>query len=191
MKNLLIVLMLSFSIGLSAQVLNQAFNGVLSPIVQSGGSGSNFDFQGLFQNSLGQFAGIEAPSNNMILVMADGGKCYSLPITSIVAGSIITGTVNDPSGDLSALPSGVAFIGQKTQNKSFILEGDLLPDELKTCIENHFRLAVDGESTNGIEIKGTFKSQQEAAENNVQPDELFEADWGSKSYPAGVIVRKH
>ena len=153
MKKLIIsVLFLLSIITGKAQTLDSNFVGILSPIVQTGTYVQNglrhFQFQGIFRNNLGQFQGADAPSNDMVLVMPNNGQCYELPIVQITAGSVITGTVTDPSGELASLPAGTAFIGQKTE-EGFILEADMLPREMTSCIENHFRKQVGGNSSSG------------------------------------------
>ena len=60
MKNFFFILsFLTITFSLQAQVLDRAFNGILSPIVETGSTANpdgtkNFDFQALFQNSQGQ-----------------------------------------------------------------------------------------------------------------------------------------
>ena len=185
MKNLFVILLFSMlSFAVSGQILDKAFNGILSPIVQTGGTAPDFNFQGLFQNSQGQFAGADAPSDDMVVVMVNDGECFALPVTSINAGSVITGTVTDPSGSLASLPSGMAFIGQ--MKGDIVLQADQITAELHNCIENHFRLNV----RDGNFIYGVYKGHKEAGDDNVPMDGIFEFDGGSIEGAKGSLTRR-
>ena len=107
-----------------------------------------------------------------------------MPVTSINAGSVITGTVTDPSGQLASLPSGLAFIGQ---NKGeIILQGDQIAAELHNCIENNFRLNL----RDGSFIYGPYKGHKEAGDDNVPMDGIFEFDGGSIEGARGSLTRR-
>lgn len=181
-KFILFSLLICFQFGAKSQgTLDSLFTGVLLSVTQTGGSGSTYEFAGNFQNNLGQFAGIEAPSENMVMVVADGGQCYELTVTAITAGSVITGIVVDSSGLLAALPSGNAYIGQKTPNKGIILEGDLMTDEMHTCVENHFRLMVDKMANSGGDDWG---NQSIVSDNSLTGS-------GTPNDPLMIALDKH
>lgn len=156
------------------QKLDTIFNGYLSPIVQTGGASPNFTFTGAFHNDLGTFDGSEV-TTDAVLIMESDGNCYELPIVSLSAtGTIISGVVNDPSTELTTIPSGTAAIVRRTNNKSLYPIPAGLPQSTEGCIHTINMLIVDTLSTGGDVIDSTF----------IQNDSVFIAS-GDNSYYSG------
>ena len=161
-QKLLFLLIWFVSCGASAQTVDSLWNGWLSPFVQTGGTAPNFTFQGLFSSNTG-FAGSQiSQAQHPRLIVYTSNKCYELPIDTITAaGSVIAGRAVDPSGQLSALPSGMAaiyhpsalhrvspFISGLTASLQGCLQTftNLKIDSLGTAVETDVTLSGDGSS---------------------------------------------
>ncbi len=130
--------------GASAQTVDSLWNGWLSPFVQTGGTAPNFTFQGLFNSNAG-FAGSQiSQAQHPRLIVFSSNQCYELPIDTITAaGSIIAGRVVDHSGQLSALPSGMAAIYHPSalRRVSPFISG--LSATLQGCLQTFTNLKID------------------------------------------------
>lgn len=146
-KSRLIILLIAgllFAAAASAQTVDSLWQGWLSPFVQTGGTAPNFNFQGLFNSNTG-FSGSQiSQAQNPRLIIYSSNKCYELPIDTITsAGSIIAGTVVDPSGLLSALPSGMAAIYHPSSVRRVgpFISG--LSTSLQGCLQTFTNLKID------------------------------------------------
>jgi hypothetical protein len=143
-KLLILSIFLFIASGASAQTVDSLWNGWLSPFVQTGGTAPNFTFQGLFSSNTG-FAGSQiSQAQHPRLIVYTSNKCYELPIDTITAaGSVIAGRVVDPSGQLSALPSGMAAIYQPSalRRVSPFISG--LSASLLGCLQTFTNLKID------------------------------------------------
>lgn len=165
--NLLFILLL-FAAGAPAQTVDSLWQGWLSPFVQTGGTAPSFTFQGLFNSNTG-FSGSQiSQAQHPRLIVFSSNQCYELPIDTITAsGSIIAGRAVDPSGQLSALPSGMAAIyhpstlhrvGPFISGLSASLQGclqtftNLKIDSLSTTVQTDATLSGDGSSTLPLKI---------------------------------------
>lgn len=143
-QKLLFIIIWFASCGASAQTVDSLWNGWLSPFVQTGGTAPNFTFQGLFNSNTG-FAGSQiSQAEHPRLIVFSSNKCYELPIDTITAaGSIIAGRVVDHSGQLSALPSGMAAIYHPSalRRVSPFISG--LSATLQGCLQTFTNLKID------------------------------------------------
>ncbi|MCC6460467.1 MAG: hypothetical protein IT260_08355 [Saprospiraceae bacterium] len=159
---------LSFAAAVSAQTVDSLWQGWLSPFVQTGGTAPNFTFQGLFNSNTG-FAGSQiSQAQHPRLIVFSSNQCYELPIDTITsAGSIIAGRAVDPSGQLSALPSGMAAIyhpsamhrvGPFISGLSASLQGclqtftNLKIDSLETTIQTDATLSGNGTAETALKM---------------------------------------
>jgi hypothetical protein len=135
-----------------AQVVETIFNGYLSPVAQTGGSAPNFNFQAIYRNDNLDIAGFDTTGfiGNTYIIAANDGKCYQLPLTSLNTPSsnlsdseLITGTINDPSGELAAIPSGILAIYRETNTRSLQPYISGVPDALNACMTTLNVLKLD------------------------------------------------
>jgi len=174
----ILTLGLSFATIVPAQTVDSLWQGWLSPFVQTGGTAPNFTFQGLFNSNTG-FAGSQiSQAQHPRLIVFSSNQCYELPIDTITtAGSIIAGRAVDPSGQLSALPSGMAAIyhpsavhrvGPFISGLSTSLQGclqtftNLKIDSLGTTIQTDATLSGNGTAETPLQL-----AQQGATTNQV------------------------
>ena len=145
--NLLFILLL-FAAAAPAQTVDSLWQGWLSPFVQTGGTAPNFTFQGLFNSNTG-FAGSQiSQAQHPRLIVFSSNQCYELPIDTITAaGSIIAGRAIDPSGQLSALPSGMAAIyhPSSVHRVGPFISG--LSNSLQGCLQTFTNLKIDSLGT--------------------------------------------
>ena len=174
----ILTLGLSFATIVPAQTVDSLWQGWLSPFVQTGGTAPNFTFQGLFNSNTG-FAGSQiSQAQHPRLIVFSSNRCYELPIDTITAaGSVIAGRAVDPSGQLSALPSGMAAIyhpsavnrvGPFISGLSASLQGclqtftNLKIDSLRTAVQTDATLSGNGTVESPLQL-----AQQGATENQV------------------------
>ena len=172
------ILALSFAAAVPAQTVDSLWQGWLSPFVQTGGTAPNFTFQGLFNSNTGFSGNQISQGQHPRLIVFSSNLCYELPIDTITAsGSIIAGRAVDPSGQLSALPSGMAAIyhpsalhrvGPFISGLSATLQGclqtftNLKIDSLGATVQTDATLSGDGTTNFPLKI-----AQQGAAPNQV------------------------
>lgn len=178
MRLKLLFILLLFAASAPAQTVDSLWQGWLSPFVQTGGTAPNFTFQGLFNSNTG-FAGSQiSQAQHPRLIVFSSNQCYELPIDTITtAGSIIAGRAVDPSGQLSALPSGMAAIyhpssvhrvGPFISGLSASLQGclqtftNLKIDSLGTTIQTDATLSGNGTAETPLQL-----AQQGATTNQV------------------------
>ncbi len=178
MRLKLLFILLLFAAAAPAQTVDSLWQGWLSPVVQTGGTAPNFTFQGLFNSNTG-FAGSQiSQAQHPRLIVFSSNRCYELPIDTITgAGSIIAGRAVDPSGQLSALPSGMAAIyhpssvhrvGPFISGLSASLQGclqtftNLKIDSLRTAVQTDSTLSGDGTVETPLQL-----ARQGATENQV------------------------
>ncbi|MEZ4941833.1 MAG: hypothetical protein R3D58_13215 [Saprospiraceae bacterium] len=141
---LLFLLIWFITCGAHAQTVDSLWNGWLSPFVQTGGTAPNFTFQGLFNSNAG-FAGSQiSQAQHPRLIVFSSNKCYELPIDTITsAGSIIAGRAVDLSGQLAAIPSGMAAIYHPSvlRRVSPFISG--LSASLQSCLQTFTNLKID------------------------------------------------
>ena len=144
----ILTLGLSFATIVPAQTVDSLWQGWLSPFVQTGGTAPNFTFQGLFNSNTG-FAGSQiSQAQHPRLIVFSSNQCYELPIDTITAaGSIIAGWAVDPSGQLSALPSGMAAIyhPSSVHRVGPFISG--LSNSLQGCLQTFTNLKIDSIGT--------------------------------------------
>jgi hypothetical protein len=161
---LIILSSLFYTVGIS-QVLDTEFNGYLSPVAQTGGSAPNFNFQAIYRNDNLDIMGFDTTGfiGNVHIVATNDGKCYKLPLVSLNtpssnlnAGELISGTVNDPSGELVTLPPGVLAIYKETSNSQLRPYISSLPDELKSCMITLNMITLDNAGSNLPQVSDTY-----------------------------------
>jgi hypothetical protein len=178
MRLKLLFILLFFATLAQTQTVDSLWQGWLSPFVQTGGTAPNFIFQGLFNSNTG-FSGSQiSQAQHPRLIVFSSNRCYELPIDTITAtGSVIAGRVADPSGQLSALPGGMAAIyhpsavhrvGPFISGLSASLQGclqtftNLKIDSLRTDIQTDATLTGNGAAETPLQL-----AQQGATENQV------------------------
>jgi surface protein len=164
MKNILAILSILFLVTISySQEIDQQFNGYLSPLAQTGGSTPTFTFQAIFRNDNSPAIGFDTTgvTSKGYLVVADNGICYELPIRSlncpqsnISSGELISGSVEDISGELLSIPAGVAGVYFKSDNNDLRPYIANLPDELQACIASDNTSIID----NMVSSSGSFNT---------------------------------
>lgn len=146
-----ILLLLSFfwlTLAMYGQKLDTVFNGYLSPIVQTGGASPTFTFTSAFHDDMGAFDGTEVTTDAVIIMESDG-RCYKLTIDTLTAtGTIISGTLTDSTGELSAIPAGTAAIVRRTSNRSLYPIPTGLPASTEGCIHTVNYLIMDTIASN-------------------------------------------
>ena len=172
------ILTLSFVAAVPAQTVDSLWQGWLSPFVQTGGTAPNFTFQGLFNSNTGFSGNQISQAQHPRLIVFSSNQCYELPIDSITAsGSIIAGRAVDPSGQLSALPSGMAAIYHPSALRRVAPYISGLSASLQGCLQTFTNLKIDslgntvetdatlsGDGTAGAPLK---IAQQNATLNQV------------------------
>jgi len=146
---LALIFLLTYTV--KAQTVDSLWNGYLSPFVQTGGTAPNFTVQGQFVSN-GGFTGaqISLPLKPRLIVYSSN-KCYELPFTALSGtGSIIAGTVTDPSGILSAIPSGSAIIFQPSSVYRVGPFPTGISASLQGCLQTYNNLKIDSIQTGGI-----------------------------------------
>ncbi len=153
----ILTLGLSFAATAPAQTVDSLWQGWLSPFVQTGGTAPNFNFQGLFNSNTG-FAGSQiSQAQHPRLIVFSSNQCYELPIDTITAaGSIIAGRAVDPSGQLSALPSGMAAIyhPSSVHRVGPFIAG--LSSSLQGCLQTFTNLKIDSLQSANVTTDATL-----------------------------------
>ena len=137
-----LIFLLSYAV--KSQTVDSLWNGYLSPFVQTGGTAPNFTIQGAFVSN-GGFTGSQIElSKKPRLIVYSSNKCYELPFTAISGtGSIIAGTVIDPSGQLSAIPSGSAIVFQPSSVYRVGPFPTGISASLQGCLQTYNNLKID------------------------------------------------
>lgn len=146
----LIMVLLTCQVGFGQ--LDTVFNGYGSPFRIT----SDTTFQLKFINEQKTFSNTDADTN-CILIVEQGGRCYTLPIneiTSTASGNIV-GKTTLP-GAISSGYAKPAAILRPTETKNLYPYISGLPDELQSCIEIHNQLILDTLSLAGIGGGTTF-----------------------------------
>lgn len=186
---LILIVGLLYAAAASAQTVDSLWQGWLSPFVQTGGSAPNFTFQGLFNSNTG-FSGSQiSQAQNPRLIIYSSNKCYELPIDTITsAGSIIAGTAVDPSGLLSALPSGMAAIYHPSSVRRVgpFISG--VSASLQGCLQTFTNLKIDStavvtDATIGGD--GTANSPLKIAQQGAIPGQVLR--WNGTTWLPDVI----
>jgi hypothetical protein len=205
LKLLFIVFLgLLFAAAAPAQTVDSLWQGWLSPFVQTGGTAPNFTFQGLFNSNTG-FAGSQiSQAQHPRLIVFSSNQCYELPIDTITAaGSIIAGRAVDPSGQLSALPSGMAAIyhPSSVHRVGPFISG--LSPSLQGCLQTFTNLKIDSlgsaiQTDATLSGSGTMETPLKMAQQGATSNQVLKwngATWlpanddgGSEIYEAFTSV---
>ena len=182
-KIILLVVTILVSLNAYSQKHNELFNGYLSnftqtaqgTVVEDSITYNTYSFIGSFNNDLSQFEGADIANVTAPLFIAveSDGRIYELKITTATAGSIVTGTAIDYSGELSSLPAGNAALYLKTPNKNYPASISGIPESMKEAIDNHFKLMLDSE------IPITELALDELTDvtiSNLQPNQVLQFD---------------
>lgn len=126
----------------TSQVLDTTFNGYLSPLVITDGSAPTWTFNSRFINANKTFTGAEVGTDCKVIVYS-GGQCYRLTLNSVAySGGNISGSITDPSGSLTTLPS-IGAIVRPTNNRGLLSYVSGVPPNIQSCIEVYNNSILD------------------------------------------------